>query len=115
MFFEVKNEATTFEVMIKRILEEVGNLVNEVLCLKLVDSEVTSIEAKGHEYNIVEEKGMILEEKGIEDKIVEEMGMTMTITKGLKLINKALGEEMTRGQVGLWRCWGKPPRSSVCC
>ena len=56
MFLEVKNEATIFEVIVKRILEEVGNLLNEVVCLKL-----------------------------------------------------------TRGQVKLWRCWGKPPRSSVCC
>ena len=177
MFFEVKGcqamrvESTIFEVMGKRLLEEMGYMFNEVVCLELLDIEATSFEAKGrmilevmyfeatniettiheakcehmkgievvtaeamgkartqeessfegkgNEYTIVEEMGMIFEEKGIEDTIVEEMGMMMIIvTKGMELINEALGKEMineAKGQDEFWLCWGRPPRSSVCC
>ena len=67
-------------------------MINEVVCLGLLDIEATSFEAKGR--------------------------MTIIVTKGMELINEALGKKMineAKGQDEIWRCWGRPPRSSVCC
>ena len=114
-FFEVKGEATIFEVMGKRLLEEVGKLIKEVVCIKLLDIEAASFEAKSR--LILEVVHFVAqEEKGIEERIVEEMSMMMTMTeKGMELINEALGKEMineeAKGQDEFWRSWGRLPRS----
>ena len=114
-FFEVKGEATFFEVMDKRLLEEVGKLFNEVVCLKLMDIEEVSFEVKSR--LILEVVHFVAqEEKGIEERTVEEMSMMMNMgKKGLELNNEALSKEMIneeeKGQDELWRSWGRLPRS----
>ena len=112
MFFEAKGEAKNLEVI--GPLEELVKSTNEVVRFNLLDTEVTSFEAKDR--LILEVVHFeVQEEKGIEETIFEEVSMMM-IKRKKELINKALDKKKIieeKGQDECWRFWGRLPRSLV--